>query len=175
MYLRMLTAFSIIALGGTITHQIPQPTCSYTISFSAAVPAKDRPTFVLAVNSAVATWKASAPKAARFVYVVKGDADLTFQLGPEKIVNDDDVLGYCDDHYYPSARVGVLTIITEWGHWEHKKNPMTFDMIKSVTLHEMGHFLGLDHSFWGVMRQFSPEHLASAPDADEIKWVIGHE
>lgn len=175
MYLRMLAAFSILAFGGTVPHQIPQPTCSYTISFSALVLPKDREFYALAVNDAVATWKASAPKAARFVYVIHGDADLTFKLGPEQIDSDDNVLGYCDDHYYPSARVGTLSVITEWGHWKQEKHPMSHDMVKAVTLHEMGHFLGLDHSFWGVMRQFDMSHLCTVPDDDEIKWVTAHE
>lgn len=154
-----------------IRSQIPQPVCSYTIQFSAAVPAKDRPLFVLWVNSAVATWKSVAPKAARFAYVDHGPAQMTFVLGPETIKDDKDVVGYCHSFIFDGVRVGTLNVITEYGHWDDQNYPMTAQMIKSVSMHELGHFLGLGHNHRGVMRMFDPERLPLRPSRGEIAEV----
>ncbi len=157
--------------------RIPQPVCTYKIEFSRSVPQSQRSTFVLAVNDGVQEWKSCAPKAARFRFVTSGPADMVIHLGPEQIDGEDDVLGYCDDLEYDHVRKGTLYVITEWGHWNliPQHNLMTPSMIKAVTMHEMGHFLGLMHNHDGVMRGFDENRLPVKPSPDEIEEVIEKE
>lgn len=153
--------------------QIPQDVCTYTIVMSAKVPPKSRKNLTLWVIEGAQKWRDLCPRAARFAYVRKGPADITFKVGPEQIMFDDAILGYCEDSIVGTRRQGTLSLITEWGHWQTPvaHNPMTRAMMNAVTMHELGHFLGLNHSTDGIMGMFDENHVSPGPNQIEINRV----
>lgn len=186
---RLLSLLAVLSMGfcSSDSPQIPQPEVTFHLAFSSKVSAVDRGTARLAFDSAVEAWKALTPDQARFRVISPdtklGVADFEVVISPETIDNDTGCLGQYSGHYTKgkSRIYGIIYLITERGHWKNQAIPMDYWDYKWVSMHELGHLLGLGHHYpdpHGIMDYFEhdkiPARLLVGPTPDEIQDVKNH-
>lgn len=128
--------------------------------------------------AAMVTWERAAPKRAHFKLVGTGaQADFKVFIGPEQIrANDPGCVGQiCWDRQVPRLQGRIFVSATY----------ATEPAVKAISLHELGHLLGLEDSYWhprfgtwregwGVMGSFDHFSPKNEPAPEEIKAVIEH-